>query len=150
MLQISTFYASVPKAIITWGTNPEIWHETDSFVILGHFLSFYTRNNLENQNFEQLKKESGDAIIVHMYTINDNHMMYASWDMECNRQFFVVSGHFLPFHPTIDTKNFSNYGIYKEVNYHLVIISEWYLFLMKFCFENVVFLYCFFIVEKRT
>ena len=25
-------------------------------------------------------------------------MMYASWDMECDRQFFVISGHFLPFY----------------------------------------------------
>ena len=32
--------------------------------------------NLENQNFEDLKKTPGDIIIFHMCTINDNHMMY--------------------------------------------------------------------------
>ena len=28
-------------------------------------------------------------IILHMCTINDSHMMYGSWDMECNRQNFL-------------------------------------------------------------
>ena len=31
---------------------------------------------------------SGD-IILHMCTVNENHMMYSSWDMECKRQNFV-------------------------------------------------------------
>ena len=31
--------------------------------------------------------------------------MYAYTDMECNRQFFVILGHFLLFYLTIDTKN---------------------------------------------
>ena len=37
-----------------------------------------------------------------MSTINENHMMYDSWDMECNRQnvFFIFS-HFFPFYPLI-------------------------------------------------
>ena len=33
----------------------------------------------------KLKKTPGD-IILHFCTINDNHMMYGSWDMEYNRQ----------------------------------------------------------------
>ena len=36
-----------------------------------------------------LKKTPGDIIILHICTINDNHMMYGSWDMECNRQNFL-------------------------------------------------------------
>ena len=115
LLEISPFYASVPKATITWGTNPEIWNETDSFVILGHFLSFYTPNNLENQNFEKLKKGSRDAIIVHMYTINDNHMMYASWDMECNRHNFLSFwAIFCPFIPLLTPKTFSTMAFTKK------------------------------------
>ena len=36
-----------------------------------------------------LKKTPGDIIILHICTINDNHMMYGSWDMECNGQNFL-------------------------------------------------------------
>ena len=48
------------------------------FVILDCFLQFYSPNNPENQNFEKMKKARGDTIILHMCTINDNHMMYGS------------------------------------------------------------------------
>ena len=49
------------------------------FVIWGHFLPFLPTNNLENQNFEKIKKKTpGDIIILHMCTANDNHMMYGS------------------------------------------------------------------------
>ena len=63
---------------------PEIWSAMDRifFVILDCLLSFYLPNNLKNQNFEKMKKTPGDIIILHMCTINDNHMMYGSWDME--------------------------------------------------------------------
>ena len=36
-----------------------------------------------------LKKTPGDIIILHICTINDNHMMYGSWDMERNRHNFL-------------------------------------------------------------
>ena len=39
----------------------------------------------ENQHFGKMKKTLGDIIILHMFTINDSHMMYGSWDMEHNR-----------------------------------------------------------------
>ena len=51
---------------------------TEFFVILDHFLHFYPPNNPKNQNFEKMKKTPGDIIILHMCTINDNHMMYGS------------------------------------------------------------------------
>ena len=47
----------------------------------------------------KLKKTPGD-IILHICTVNDNHMMYGSWDMESNRQsflsFWTVFGRFSP------------------------------------------------------
>ena len=49
-------------------------------------------NNLENQknqNFEKLKKPPGDIIILRMCTINDNHMIFGSWDIKCDRQIFL-------------------------------------------------------------
>ena len=65
------------------------------------FLPFYLTSNLQNKNFEKIKKKKktlGD-IILHMCTINDNHMMYGSWDMERDRQIFLSFWTiFLPFY----------------------------------------------------
>ena len=135
-------------------------------VIFGHFLPLFSPlpNNPENQNFEKMKKASGDVIILnlcnkkhnhmmyaysdmecdihnflsfqadfcsfapllatkikalkkckkisddiillHMCTINPDHMMYGSWDMKCNRQnFFAILGNFLPFYTPNSPKN---------------------------------------------
>ena len=52
--------------------------KTEFFVILDHFLPFYPPNNPKNLNFEKMKKLHQDIIILHMCTINDNHMMYGS------------------------------------------------------------------------
>ena len=42
----------------------------------------------------------GDIIILHMCTINENHMMYDYWDMEYDKQeFFVILDNCLPFDP---------------------------------------------------
>ena len=65
----------------------KVW-QTEIFNILGHFLTLQPLDNLENQNFN-IEKTPGDIIILHICTINDNHMMYGSWDMECNRQNFL-------------------------------------------------------------
>ena len=35
-----------------------------------------------------MKKPPGD-IILHMCTINNNHIMYGSWDIKCDRQTFL-------------------------------------------------------------
>ena len=62
--------------------------QTDFFVILDHFLPFYPPNNPKNQNFEKMKKLTGD-IILYSCNINDNHMMYGSWDTKHGRQDFL-------------------------------------------------------------
>ena len=36
-----------------------------------------------------MKKAAGDIIILHMYTKNENHMRYGSWDTESHRQSFL-------------------------------------------------------------
>ena len=68
--------------------------QREFFVILGHFLLFHPPpppKDKENQNFGKLKKKPRDIIILHMCTINDNHLKYGSWDMEHNRQnFFLI------------------------------------------------------------
>ena len=79
----------------------EVWFlrygikQTEFFVILDLVLHFYPLNNLTNQNFEKMKKPSGNIITLHMCTINENPMMYGSWDIERNRQKFFC--HFGPF-----------------------------------------------------
>ena len=79
---------------------PKIWSMADR--IFSHF----GPNSSENQNCEKLKKTPGEIIILHKCTIKDNHMIYGSWDMTCNRQnFFVTRGHFLPFSPPNSLEN---------------------------------------------
>ena len=82
---------------IIWCMVPEIWSKTSrvffflffSFCHLDYFLHFYPPNNLKNQNFEIMKKPPGASITLNMCTINENHMMYGSWDMEHERQNFL-------------------------------------------------------------
>ena len=134
---------------------------TEFFDILGYFLPFYLPNSPKNQNFEKMKKTSGDIIILrkctknedhmmhgswdmkrdrifchfgptfaflllttkkikilkkwkktpwdiiilHMYTIKDNHMMYGSWIIKHNTEFFVILSYFLHFYPPNNPKN---------------------------------------------
>ena len=65
-----------------------------------NFLSFWTifcpftippspPNNLKNQHFQKMNKKPGDIIVLHMCTINGNHMMDGSWDMKCDGQNFL-------------------------------------------------------------
>ena len=50
-----------------------------------------------------MEKRPKAIIILQMCTINDSHMMYGSWDIEHNRDFFVILDHFLPFYPPLKT-----------------------------------------------
>ena len=84
------------------------------------FLPFYPPNNSKNQNFEKLKKTPGDIIILHMCTINDNHMMYGSWDMKRDGQNFLSFWTvFWPFTPLTTQK----IKILKNWKKHLEISS---------------------------
>ena len=94
----------VTKISIIWYIVLEIRSETEFFAILGHFLTYYFPNDQENQNFQKRKKLPGDVILLHMCAINDDHMMYGSWDMEHDR-FFVILDYFLPFYPPKNPKN---------------------------------------------
>ena len=78
------------KTTIIWGTAPEIQSETDMiFYHFGGFFALLLPNKPKNQNFKQMKKSSGDVIILHMCSKNHDHMMYASWDMECDSHNFL-------------------------------------------------------------
>ena len=94
---MSSFYKCVPKIIIMIYASWDMERYRQFFVTLDHLLPFYPPNNPENQNFAKMNEGPGDVIILHMCTINDHNMMCGSWDMEPNRQFFVILDHFLPF-----------------------------------------------------
>ena len=80
----------------------------------------FTSDNPKNQNFEKMKKLPGDIILFHMCTINDNHMMYGSWDMEHDRQNFLSFWTiFCPFTPLTTQK----IKILKKWKKHLEISS---------------------------
>ena len=86
------------------------------------FLPFYLPNNLKNQNFEKLKKPPEDIIILHMCTINDNQMMYGSWDIEHDRKtFFVILNHSLPFYPSNNPK-YQNFEKLKKTPGDIIIL----------------------------
>ena len=71
------------------------------FLRYGVFCTFFFAlfNNPKNQHFEKMKKTPRD-IILHKFTINDNHMIYDSWDISQNRQIFLSSwAIFCPFTP---------------------------------------------------
>ena len=90
-------------------TTYGVWR-TEFFVILDRFLPFRPTspsNNPKYQNFGKMKKLAGDIIILYRCTINDNYMMYGSWDMEHVRQNFLPFWTILyPFtHPPNNLKN---------------------------------------------
>ena len=67
-----------------------------------------------------LKKTPADIIILHICNINDNHMMYGSWDMGCDRHNFLSFWTiFCPFTPLTTRK----ITILKKWKKHLGILS---------------------------
>ena len=95
---------------------------TKCFVILDHFLHFYTPNNPKNWNFEKIKIKPADIIILHMCTINGNHMMYGSWYMECDRMSCHFGPFFCPFTP-LTTQKIKSLKKWEKKKKHLEVLS---------------------------
>ena len=81
--------------------------------IMGYFSPFYQTKNKKNQNFEKMKKIAGDIIILHRYTKNHNHMLYGSWDIEWDAEFFVILDHFFIFYHPPPPNNLENQNVEK-------------------------------------
>ena len=84
-LKIFSFYKCVPEITVIWCMVPEIWSATNIYNFLSlwtYFCLFTLLATPKNQNFEKMKKPTGDITILHWCTINDNHMMYGSWDIK--------------------------------------------------------------------
>ena len=76
------------------------------FVILGHFLPFYLLIIQKIKLLKKWNKTPEDIIILHMYTINDDHIIHGSWDMEHDRRTFLSFWTiFLPFYPPSNPEN---------------------------------------------
>ena len=89
---------------------------------LSSWAIFYSFNFLTTRKIKilKLKKTSGDIIILHICTTNENHMMYGSWDMECDRHKFLSFWTvFCPFTPLWTQK----IKILKKWKKHLKILS---------------------------
>ena len=100
--------------------------QTKFFLILDHFLPFYHPNNPENQKLEKMKNTPGDIIILHKCTINDNEMMYDSWDMKRDRQNFLSFWAIFCLLTTLTTKK-SKFWKNEKKNtwrYHFIQVCE--------------------------
>ena len=79
--------------------------QTAFFVILDHFLPFYPHNNLENKNFEKMKKNFWRYYhFTHVYHIRKS---YDVWLLRYGAQqtdFFLIFNHFLSFHFPLTAK----------------------------------------------
>ena len=54
-----------------------------------------------------MRKTPGDIIILHKRTINDNHDVWFLTYEAQQIEFFAILGHFLPFYPTNNPKNYN-------------------------------------------
>ena len=70
--------------MIIWCMVPETWStKYKFFVIFNNF--FYPKTTRKIKILKKWKKKARDITIFHMSTMNDNHMMYGSWNMKCTK-----------------------------------------------------------------
>ena len=76
----------VTKTTIIWGTVSETEWQIDRQIFLSVWAIFCPFTPLKQPSKSKFwKKKPRDIISLHLCTANDNHMMYGSWDMECDR-----------------------------------------------------------------
>ena len=75
--------------------------QTEYFIILRCFLLFYPLT-IRKTKFWRKKKATRDITILYMCTINYNHMVYVSWDLEHDGLNFLSFCHF---YSTNNTEN---------------------------------------------
>ena len=69
------------------------------------------------------KKTPGDIVILHICTINDNHMIYGFWDVEhVMDRIFVILDHILHFYPPKNPKN-QNFKKIKKTSGDIIILD---------------------------
>ena len=93
LLEISSFCTCVPKITIIWCMVPEIQSETDRFfchseAIFCPFTNPPSPNDPEIQNLKKKWKKCLEILFFYTYmcTINEDHMIYGSWNIRCDRK----------------------------------------------------------------
>ena len=77
ILEISSFYTCAKNYDHTRYSSWDMECDRHNFLSFwATFLHFWPTNNPENQNFEKMKHASGDIIILHLCTKNQNHMYF--------------------------------------------------------------------------
>ena len=97
---------------------------TEPFLILDHFLPFYPINNLQNQNFEKMKKTPWDIIIHHFPQVYKNSWSYARLFLIYGSNFcFQFWAIFLPFILPNDpkTQNFKKWQKCLEISFYTFV-----------------------------
>ena len=74
---------------IRYGFSDTEWKKQISLSFWVSFCPFTPLTIQKIKILKKRKKPSGDVIILHMCAKNHNHIMYASWDMECERHKFL-------------------------------------------------------------
>ena len=102
----------------------DVWSVTNNFLsfwtIVCPFTSLLTP---KIKIWKKCKKIRGRIILLHKFTLNEGHMMYGSWDLRRNGQFFVILGHFLPFDaPNPKNQNFEKIKKMKKKKKSLEIL----------------------------
>ena len=90
-LEMSSLYTCVPKnhnhmMDVSWNM------ECDRHIFLSCWAIFCPFSSLLTPKikiWKKLEKNPGDIILLHMSNINEDHMMYASWDTRHGRQSFL-------------------------------------------------------------
>ena len=109
-------------------------------LILGHFSFFAPLLTPKIKIWKKRKKTPGQ-ILLHMCTINQDHMMYGFWDIKFNRQnFVVILGNFLPFYlPPPPPNTLKNENIKNEKKTWIIIKN---ITILHKCTKNHDLLYC--------
>ena len=86
---------------------PKIWSMTDNFLSFWVIFCPFTPLLIPKINIcKKMYKKPADIILLHMCTINEDHMMSGFWNIRHDRQsFYVILSHFLPFDPPNNLKN---------------------------------------------
>ena len=89
MKKIATYFINVHQkswSSIIWWMVPVVQSEMDSMFC--HFVLFFSllppQQPWKSKSWKK-KTTPAHVIILHTCTKNNNHKMYASWDMACNR-----------------------------------------------------------------
>ena len=88
----------------SWDTE---WDRQKNFLILGHFLPFYLPLIIPNIKILKKRKKCLEILSFYTYmcTINEDHMIYGSWNMVQQTEIFDIFGPFLPIQPLENLEN---------------------------------------------